>query len=168
MKRYFMYLFFYSVGGFLLERIINVIFLGYWYDNSVLIGPYQPLYGNGVVATVLFVEFVYAKMKTSRYIKEISFMLVAILSTGLSEAITGYTFQWLTGIHLWDYGQTFTCNLQYICLLPTSLFGIISYLVVKFLHPKLKIFLDSTPTILASILAVIVTLDIVYTFSIIL
>ena len=132
LKRYFLYLLFYSFGGFLLERIINVVFLGYWYDNSVLLGPYQPLYGSGVLLTIIFVDVVYVRMKRIKGIyKEIILIIMAILFTGLVEAITGYGFEYFFGLHLWDYGNTFPCRLEYICIYPTSLFGVISYLVVK-------------------------------------
>lgn len=164
MKRYFMYLLVYSVGGFILERIINLIFLQEWYDNSVLVGPYQPLYGNGVLLGVLFMEYVYPKIRTNTIIKEGTFILVAIAATALSEATTGYFFEWLTGIHLWDYGQTFPCNLEYVCLLPTSLFGFFSYLVIKYLHPVFKPWLDRTPNTLFIPLLAIIIIDIVYTF----
>lgn len=164
MKRYFMYLLFYSVGGFLLERIINLVFLGYWWDNSVLVGPYQPLYGNGVVLTILFGEFILPKIKASSFIKTILFMFAAIFFTALSEASTGYFYQWLTGIHLWDYGQTFTCSLEYICMIPTSMFGILSFIVVKYIHPYIKYFLDKTPNWLYYFVSLLFIIDIVYTF----
>lgn len=164
MKRYIMYLFFYSVGGFVLERIINVIFLGYWWDNSVLVGPYQPLYGNGVLLTILFFDFAFPRLQTSRPIKLGLLMLVAILSTALSEAGTGYFFEWLIDVRLWDYGQTFTCRLDYICVLPTSLFGVIGFFVVLYIHPIVKPWLDRVPNWLYLTIVTVVSIDIIYTF----
>jgi uncharacterized membrane protein len=159
-----MYLLFYSFGGFVLERIINLVFLGYWWDNSVLYGPYQPLYGNGVVLLILFAEFVYPKIHGKTFIRIGIYMLVAILFTALSEASTGYFFEWLTGIHLWDYGQTFPCQLEYICLIPTTMFGLLSFLVVYYLHPIFKLWLDRTPSWLSLLLLLIFMTDIVWTF----
>lgn len=164
MKRYFVYLMIYSIGGFILERFINLIFLGYWWDNSVLVGPYQPLYGNGVLLTILFFEFVFPKLKTHFAVRHAVLIVVAIAATALSEAGTGYFFEWLTGIHLWDYGQTFTCNLEYICVLPTSLFGVLSYLVVVWIHPRLKRYMDSLPNWLVYSVFGIFIIDIIYTF----
>ena len=164
LKRYFMYLVFYSVGGFILERIINIIFLGEWYDNSVLIGPYQPLYGSGLLITIIFFETVYKRLKGLQDIyKEIILIIVAILATGLVEAITGFGFEYLYGVHLWDYRDTFPCSIEYVCLIPTTLFGIISYLVVKYLHPLLKPSLDRVNNILYYIILVIFIIDVVYT-----
>lgn len=163
MKRYLTYLFFYSVGGFILERIINLIFLGYWWDNSVLIGPYQPLYGNGVVLTILFFEFVWPKIKGQVWFRHGILIIVAILATALSEATTGVFYESITGIKLWDYNQTFTCSYPYVCVLPTSLFGVLSYAVVYWVHPYLKPFLDKVPNWFFFTILAIVTVDILYT-----
>lgn len=163
MKRYITYLFVYSVGGFVLERIINLIFLGYWWDNSVLVGPYQPLYGNGVVLTILFYEFVWPKIKANNWIRHGIFIVVAILATALSEASTGIFYEAVTGITLWDYNQTFTCSYPYVCVLPTSLFGVLSYGVVRWIHPHLKPLIDNVPNWIFYPLFAIVTIDIIYT-----
>lgn len=163
MKRYLTYLFVYSVGGFMLERIINLIFLGYWYDNSVLVGPYQPLYGNGVVLTILFFEFAFPKMKGNAWLRHGIFILVAIAATALSEASTGIFYEAITGFKLWDYNQTFTCSYPYVCALPTSLFGVLSYAVVYWLHPYIKPYLDKVPYWVYYTVLVIVTVDVIYT-----
>lgn len=135
-KNYFMFLMIYSMGGWVLERVLNLVFLGEWYDNRVLIGPYQPLYGSGVVLTIIFFNIVYTKLITWKPIyKELLLVFAAILYTGLVEAITGWGFQYLYGIHLWDYSEFFPCSLEYVCIIPTSLFGVISYIVVKYIHP---------------------------------
>lgn len=164
-KRYFMFLIFYSVGGFILERIVNVVFLGEWYDNSVLIGPYQPLYGSGVLLTIIFFDTIYKRFRGLKDIyKEIILIIVAILFTGFVEAVTGFGFEILFNKHLWDYGDTFPCKLDYICFIPTTLFGIISYLVVKYLHPQIKFHIERTSDVLFYIILLIFLTDILYTF----
>ncbi len=168
MKRYFLYLLIYSIGGFVLERIINLIFLGYWWDNSVLYGPYQPLYGSGVMLTVLFMEFALPRLAWSPRAKDALLLVAAILFTGAVEATTGYGYEALTGIHLWDYGQTFPCRLEYVCVLPTSLFGFLSFLVVKYLHPLIKRYLDNLDNRVALTLAVIFTVDVIVTLIVVL
>ncbi|AIO19498.1 hypothetical protein KQ51_01622 [Candidatus Izimaplasma bacterium HR1] len=163
-KRYFMYLIAYSVAGFILERIINMIFLGDWYDNSVLIGPYQPLYGFGLLLTIIFFENVYRKIKGIKDIyKEIIFIAVAILATGLVEAITGFGFEYLYGIHLWDYSDTFPCSIQYVCIYPTTIFGILSYLVIKYIHPLISRHIERVSNVLFYTIFVIFITDIIFT-----
>ena len=163
-KRYFMFLIFYSVGGFILERIINLVFLKEWYDNSVLIGPYQPLYGFGVLLTIIFFNTVYLKLRDMKDIyKETILIIVAIFFTGLSEAVTGWGFEFVFDVHLWDYGDTFPCAYEYVCLIPTTLFGIISYLVVKYFHPLVKFHIERISNILFYIILVIFVTDVIYT-----
>ncbi len=163
-KRYFMYLIFYSVGGFILERLVNLAFLGEWYDNSLLIGPYQPLYGFGVLLTIIFYNTVYVKIRRIKDIyKEIILIVMAIIFTGVVEGITGWGFEFLYNKHLWDYTSTFPCKYAYVCYLPTSLFGIIGYLVVKYLHPLIHFHLERTSNILFYILFLLFTTDVVYT-----
>ena len=165
LKRYFMYLIFYSVGGFVLERIINLLFYGEWLDNSVLIGPYQPLYGSGILLTIIFYDTVLSKVKNIKLIyKEIGLIIAAIVFTGIVEAITGYGFEFLYGVHLWDYGEFFPCSLEYVCIYTTSLFGILSYMVVKYVHPLISRDLSGVNNYLFYTILAIFIIDIIYTF----
>jgi len=163
-KRYFIYLVIYSAGGFILERIINLIFYGEWLDNSVLFGPYQPLYGSGILLTIIFYDIFYKRLRNIKLIyKDIILIVVAILFTGLVEAITGYGFEYLYGIHLWNYGEFFPCSLEYICIYTTSLFGVLSYLVVRYIHPLLKRPLKGVNNILYYAILFIFIMDIILT-----
>lgn len=164
LKRYFIYLIFYSVGGFILERIINLIFYGSWYDNSVLIGPYQPLYGFGILFTIIVYDFFYKQLINFKPIyKELCLLITAIFFTGLAEAITGYGFEYLFGVYLWNYGEFFPCKLEYICIYTTPLFGVLSYLVVRYIHPIFKRPLANVNNILYYLMAFIFTVDVVLT-----
>lgn len=163
MRKYFVYLMFYSVGGFILERIINLIFYGQWYDNSVLYGPYQPLYGSGVLITIFIYDYFITKLQKKDIVKDMILIIVAIVATGLVEAITGYGYEYLFGTVLWNYGEFFPCNLNYVCVIPTSLFGFLSFLVVKYFHPLIKWHLAHVNKWLVYSLLVIFVTDIVFT-----
>ena len=164
MKKYFIYLIVYSVGGFILERIINLIAYGSWYDNSVLIGPYQPLYGSGVVMAIIIYDFIISKKIDNNIIRSLVLLFTAILTTALSEAITGLGYEFLYGIVLWNYGEFFSCSFPYVCYIPTTLFGIGSYLAIVFLHPKIKKYTNLVPDYLAFIVLIIFSLDVIITF----
>jgi len=164
LKKYFIYLIVYSISGFILERIINFIAYGGWYDNSILIGPYQPLYGSGVVLAIIAYDLVINKKINNKVTKNIVLLLVAIFTTGLSEAITGYGFQYFYGVVLWNYGEFLPCQLYYICYIPTTLFGVGSYLAIKFIHPTVEKYTKLLPSYIFYILLTIFGLDIVITF----
>ena len=164
MKKYFYYLIIYSIGGFILERLINLIAYGTYYDNSVLIGPYQPLYGSGIVMAILLYDFVIDKKIKNVLMKSVVLMITAIITTGISEAVTGYGYEFLYGVKLWDYGQFLPCRLNYICYIPTSLFGIGSFLVIKYIHPFIKDYVKMIPKYIFYIVLFIFSLDIIITF----
>ncbi len=132
---YSFYLILYSIGGFFLERIINILFLGVPYDNSFLIGPYQPLYGSGILLTIIVYDFYIKRYIKTKYVQRVILLLFAILFTALVEIITGEFLEVLTGIVYWDYGLVFNCSYPYSCIIPTSIFGVISMLVILFIHP---------------------------------
>ena len=168
MKKYFIYLIIYSIGGFILERIINLIFLGEYYDNSVLYGPYQPLYGAGVLMAILLYDFLIHKID-NKVLMYGTLLIVSIITTGISEAVTGYGYQFLYNIRLWDYNLIFSCQIPYVCFIPTTLFGIISFFVIVYLHPIFKKWVEKIPKMQFNygfwIMFIIFILDIIITFG---
>ncbi len=164
MKKYFIYLMVYSVGGFILERIINLVALGYWYDNSVLIGPYQPLYGSGIVLAIIIYDFIIVKKLNNESFENVALLFTAIFTTALVETVTGFGYEFLYGATLWNYSLFFPCQLPYVCVIPTSLFGIGSYLIIIFIHPKIKKYLLNIPNYLVFIILTAFILDIIVTF----
>ncbi len=164
MKRYLTYFMFYSFGGWVLERIINLIFLGEWYDNGVLFGPYQGLYGVPVLVTIYLYEF-HIKRIDNKYVKELLFVGTAVLFTYVSEYVTGTGYEYLTGRHLWNYSDFLPCKGIYTCYLPSTLFGIVSYLIVKYLHPLVKGWFDEVKNNLIYLILVIYLIDAIITFT---
>jgi len=154
----------YSILGFFLERIINIIFLGRYYDNSVLFGPYQPLYGSGILMAILIYDFVIDKRINNKYMKDISLLGTAITTTAIAESVTGYGYEFLYDVVLWDYSEFFLCKLNYVCLIPTSIFGIGSFFVIKFIHPILRNFIEIIPNYITYIIFFVFIADIYYTF----
>ena len=111
MKKYFIYLLIYSIGGYILERIINLIAFGEWVENRVLIGPYQPLYGMGILMAILIYDFVLEKKILNKKLRVFALLITAIITTGISEAVTGFGYEFLYNSSLWDYNLFFSCNL---------------------------------------------------------
>ena len=166
MRKYFIYLMIYSVGGFILERFINLFFLGSFYDNSVLVGPYQPLYGTGILMAIIVYDF-FVKYIPNNLLKYSALLVVAIITTGISEAVTGYGMDHFYNLQLWDYRDFFPVSYQYVGIIPTSLFGLLSFLVIVFLHPFVRNGVNSMPGIIRRnvfrVLFVVFIMDVVYT-----
>jgi uncharacterized membrane protein len=157
----------YSFLGFVLERIINVVFLGYYYDNSVMVGPYQPLYGVGIILAVIIYDLILSKVDNN-VIRYSLLIVVAIITTGFSEFIHGEGYELFQGRQLWDYNQTFTCSYAYVCVVPTSLFGFLSALSILFIHPFIKKLVENMPRLFFKwtfrFLLIIFIIDGLYTF----
>ncbi|MCF7927113.1 MAG: putative ABC transporter permease [Candidatus Izimaplasma sp.] len=160
MRRWFMILFIYSVLGFILERIINLIAFGMWVDNSLLIGPYQPLYGIGIFLAVLFYKKILIPFLLSPPLTLGILLIVSILTTAFSEAVTGYGFEFIYGGRLWNYGLFFPCQSPYVCVIPTTLFGIGSFLTIIFVHPMVEVFIKKIPRLMIDSLIVIFIIDV--------
>lgn len=165
MKKYFIYLLIYSFGGYILERVINLIAFGYWVENRVLIGPYQPLYGAGILMAILVYDFVIVKLTKDKRIRTLSLLLVSIITTAISEAVTGFGYEYLYNTSLWDYNLYFSCGVKYVCLIPTTLFGVLSFLVIYFLHRYIKPIEFIVSKRIALILFVLFIIDIFITFG---
>lgn len=165
MKKYFIYLLVYSFGGYILERIINLIAFGHWVENRVLIGPYQPLYGAGIVLAILVYDLIIIKYFMNKNVRILMLFIAAIITTAISEAVTGFGYEFLYNHSLWDYNLFFTCNIKYVCLIPTSLFGLFSFLIIISFHPfieRMQLMISNRTSIILFILFVI---DITYTFA---
>ena len=165
MKKYFIYLLIYSFGGYILERIINLIAFGHWVENRVLIGPYQPLYGAGILLAIIVYDFVLKKYINNKKIRVLSLLVTAIITTGISEAVAGFGYEYLYDTSLWDYNLFFTCNLKYVCIIPTSLFGILSFFAIILLHPSIKSLQLMVPKYIGHILFILFVIDIIVTFT---
>jgi uncharacterized membrane protein len=165
MKKYFVYLLVYSFGGYALERIINLIVYGNWVENRVLIGPYQPLYGIGILLSIIVHDFILKKYINNKKVRTFSLLVITIITTGISEAVSGFGYEYLYDVSLWDYNLYFTCNLKYVCIIPTSLFGILSFFAIIILHPYIKTLEVIVSNKIARILFILFVIDIIVTFT---
>jgi len=168
MRKYFLYLLIYSIGGFILERFLNLIFLGYYYDNSVLFGPWQPLYGFGILMAIIIYDLFLSKIN-HQFLKYFLLLIVSIITTGISEAVTGFGYLYLYDVSLWDYSQFFPCQIGFVCSIPTSMFGFFSFLVIVFIHPVIKNGMKILPKFtikwIFRISLILFLIDVIYTFG---
>lgn len=87
-----------SIFGFILEVLYRRFFsTNKWINPGFLTGPYQPLYGFGVLIlyliSLLNIHIIYK-------------LLIIVTSLTLLEYITGLIFIKLLNIKLWDYSNT--------------------------------------------------------------
>jgi len=156
----------YSFLGYVLERIINVIAFGTWLDNSVLYGPFQPMYGIGVVLSVALWTLL-RKTALTPALKVLFLCIGAGLFTWASEMFSGTMYERLYGFMLWDYRLTFDlwCHHPYSCIIPTTLFGFLAAFTAMVVHPDIAKWADRIPLWQGVLLLVLFVFDVYFTYS---
>ncbi|RFU94533.1 hypothetical protein DYP60_08430 [Sphaerochaeta halotolerans] len=129
------YFFCYSVLGYCIEVLYCSIGQKTLVNRGFLHGPYLPIYGFGAV----FVVFIFVKITDNPGL----FFLIACIGTSMLEYATGVLAEKLFSIRLWDY-SSYRFNLKgRVCLLNSTLFGLLSLLVAYCIHPYLSAFILS-------------------------
>ena len=115
---------------FLSKKIINRGFLS---------GPYLPIYGFGAMAILIILE---------PFISNIFLLFfLAVVVTSIIEYIGSYLLETMFNIKLWDYSKHKVNINGRICLLNSTLFGLLSVFLVYVINP----FISNTVLSLSSI-----------------
>lgn len=151
----------YSVLGFVLERVINGIAYGTWLDNSVLLGPYQPMYAVGMMAADSAVRQL--THGHTRWMYQVGLVYTV---TAVSEWLSGQGYFYLTGRHLWDYRSTFAvCTGPYTCVVPTFLFALAALGFAYGLAPRLRRWTVTVPLGLKVCVLSLFVMDVIVTYG---
>lgn len=129
------YLFiFYSFLGWITETTFVSINRKQFVNMGFLDGPFSPIYGSGALAVILLVfPFHY---------NFLLFFIVSIIITSIIEYATSLFFEKFFNITWWDYSNK-SFNLQgRICLEYSFYWGILSALVLTFIHPRIIPFIN--------------------------
>jgi uncharacterized membrane protein len=149
------YFFCYSILGYIVEIVYCSIGQGSLVNRGFLHGPYLPIYGFGA----LLVIFVFAGISNNPLV----LFFIAVIGTSILEYVTGYLAETLFSIRLWDYSSV-RFNLKgRVCLLNSTLFGLLSLFVVYVVHPHVSaIFEYVSPSVLehgAKVIIILLSVD---------
>ena len=134
--RYFFYLIIYSFLGYLCEVIYVAIRTKKITNRGFLYGPVVPIYGFGALIIILCLTPLY-NLGMWYFV----FILGVILTSGL-EYLTSYAMELIFHMRWWDYSnKKFNINGR-VCLLNSTLFGILVMVVMYVIHPFLDSVLD--------------------------
>ncbi len=155
----FLYFIFYSFLGWLMETCYCSICEHRLVPRGFLYGPICPIYGTGVLLMILFFTPLTQNL--------ILFYVVAVIVMSSWEYFVAWLLETTTHIKYWDYSH-FRFNLKgRICLWVALVWGILSYLVIFFIHPPIAELFQVVPLwmkyALCGILAVVLTVDAVFT-----
>jgi uncharacterized membrane protein len=151
----FLYFAIYSFVGWCLETAYVSITTGRFMNRGFLVGPFCPVYGFG--ALLLLVSLHPVRKKTCLL------FMGAILFTTLLEYFTGFLLEELFGCVLWDYSRELFNIKGWICLKFSLVWGICAVVILRYLHPRMEIWLKefhfNTRTIITCILILYFVLD---------
>lgn len=129
LEKYFIWFIFYSFLGWVYETIYCSIADRKLVNRGFLNGPYCPIYGFGAIINIVILGGL-----TNKFL----IFLCGVILTGILEYATSYGMEKIFHAKWWDYStRKFNINGR-VCLLGMVVFGIMSVLVVAYLHPFVK------------------------------
>jgi len=121
------YFLFYSMLGYVCEVVYCSIPAKRLVNRGFLHGPYLPIYGFGALSMILLLS----PYKES----PCRVFLSGMVLTGILEYLTGFLLEKLFHAKLWDYSSyRFNINGR-VCLLNSTMFGILGVVVMYAVHP---------------------------------
>lgn len=157
----FIYLFMYSVMGWICEVVYCSIPARKFINRGFLNGPYCPIYGTGALF-ILAVTLPFSRNPV------LVFGVSLLCATGL-EYFTGWLMEAIFQIRWWDYtNQRFNLRGR-ICLKNSLLFGLLGLIMIYWVHPTVKgftgVFTTGTQSVLSSVFISVFILDLTYTLN---
>lgn len=126
LKVLFLLFIIYSVTGWIIEVIATYPDTKCFVNRGFLIGPYCPIYGNCAIAMILLLN----------NIKDpILLFILSIIICSVGEYVTSYLMEKIFHARWWDYTKNkFNLNGR-ICLVNSLAFGVLGFLLIKFVNP---------------------------------
>lgn len=123
---WFLYFIIYSVLGWIAETLYCSIPERHFVERGFLRGPLCPIYGTGAVILLLVLEPVK---------NLIAIFLLGFLLTSALEYVTSYAMEKIFKMRWWDYSNQFLNINGRVCLLNSTLFGLMALILTKGIHP---------------------------------
>lgn len=158
---YFLYIFIYSIIGWICEVIFCKIVHGNWTNRGFLSGPYCPIYGFGA----LFIILLLTPFSNNPFL----IFILSIAITTTLEYITSFAMEKIFNAKWWDYSNEPLNINGRVCIGTALPFGALSLILIYFIHPYITIFIDLIPKWLINYLVggliSLILLDIITTLS---
>ncbi len=142
--------FIYSFIGWCCEVVYCSIPKRRFVNRGFMFGPYLPIYGSGAMVVLTLLRPFYDKW----YLV----FIFGVLSTSIIEYFTSWALEKIFKIKLWDYSKHPININGRVCELNSTLFGIMSLLLVYIVDEPVRGFIDKIkPSMLEPIAMVIVS-----------
>lgn len=155
---YMLYFFIYAFLGWICESIYCSFLQKKVINRGFLNGPLCPVYGVGALIVIISLWSYRDSM--------IAVFVLGMILTSVVEYITATILEKLFHAKWWDYSN-YKFNIHgKICLLNSTMFGVLSVVVIKFIHPFILNMLDKMDNRLLGVFTVLLTIVAIIDFII--
>ncbi len=149
------YFFIYCFAGWICEELYCAMLDKHFTNRGFLRGPYLPIYGSGAMAIVYVVNPIFSN--------PILIFIFGLVVCSIIEYIGSFILEKAFKIKLWDYSKHFANINGRVCLLNSTLFGLLGIVVVYVIHPFLESSVDLLNQIsryyISTVIEVVMTFD---------
>ncbi|MBQ8892647.1 MAG: putative ABC transporter permease [Bacilli bacterium] len=149
---YINFIFLYSFLGFVLEsfyfKITNTNS-----HSGIFLGPINLTYGIGMLICYLFFNLLPLEPNIFSYL---IYYIIFVFLTSLIEFMIGHFIHFILNIDKWDY-RNFKYHFgKYLCLNNSLIWGILTFIIIYYIHPYFNQFIILTIPRLFTILLLII------------
>ena len=145
LSQWILFFIFYCFAGWCIETTFVSVRKHQFVNRGFLNGPVIPIYGSGAIA-ILFVT-----LPVRNHL--VAVFLLGMLAATVLEYITGAVMEAIFKVRYWDYSNN-PLNLNgYICLGTSLAWGVLSVVLVRWLHTPMERLILAIPDKIAQIVA---------------
>ena len=135
--RYIVLFFIFSILGYISEVIYCSVPAHRFVNRGFLYGPYLPIYGSGAMIVLVLLEPVADN--------PLLVFLFGLILTSILEYFTSWALEKLFSVKLWDYSKHRVNINGRVCLLNSTLFGILGIVLEYIVNPVVSSLIDKIP-----------------------
>ena len=140
---YLNYFFIFALFGYLLETVMGLIY-GWNIESGFLYGYWTPVYGLGVIIMIFTSRIIFRKLKLSKFLEILIYLIVVTIILTIIELIGGYL-------------------LEFIALDISCIWGILSVVFIYLIKPWMDKIVNKIPNFVTYIFCVLFIVDLIIT-----
>ena len=157
MNFYINLFFVYAIFGYIMEEVFMKI-INNPYNSGVLYGPWTTVYGIAIYI-MLIIYYIIRRLNFSKIKERLLYFFSVMVSLSLLEGLSGYIIEKTRHKIYWNYDH-FKFNIgHYMCLEIALVWGILAYISVYFVIPRIKNKLNKIPKIISYIFLFLYIVD---------
>lgn len=127
-------------------------------NRGFLRAPLLPIYGSGALCILI----VCLPVRENAF----AVFVLGIIFPTMLEYATGWAMEAMFHMRYWDYTHCFANLNGYICLKSSIAWGVLSLLVVNFIHPPIGRLVEHLPWLAQLIIVLIVSMEFISDFAV--